>query len=110
MGEDMAGEKTLLQQIREKELEINIQIENSRKEAEEILLDARKKASDMVETSEREGESAARIYQEREMERIKKETDELRLQGERQATAVREEGERNISVAIGKIVQSVSME
>jgi len=99
-----------LQQIREKELEINIQIENSRKEAEEILLDARKKASDMVETSEREGEVAARIYQEREMERIKKETDDLRLQGERQATAVREEGERNISVAIGKIVQSVSME
>ena len=106
----MTGEKTLLQQIREKELEINIQIENSRKEAEEILLDARKKASDMVETSEREGEVAARIYQEREMERIKKETDDLRLQGERQATAVREEGERNISVAIGKIVQSVSME
>ena len=100
----------MLQQIREKELEINIQIENSRKEAEEILLDARKKASDMVETSEREGEVAARIYQEREMERIKKETDDLRLQGERQATAVREEGERNISVAIGKIVQSVSME
>lgn len=99
-----------MQQIREKELEINIQIENSRKEAEEILLDARKKASDMVETSEREGEVAARIYQEREMERIKKETDDLRLQGERQATAVREEGERNISVAIGKIVQSVSME
>ena len=106
----MTGEKTLLQQIREKELEINIQIENSRKDAEEILLDARKKASDMVETSEREGEAAARSYQDREMERIKKETDDLRLQGERQATAVREEGERNISVAIGKIIQSVSME
>ncbi len=106
----MTGEKTLLQQIREKELEINIQIENSRKDAEEILLDARKKASDMIETSEWEGEAAARSYQESEMERIKKETDDLRLQGERQATAVREEGERNISVAIGKIVQSVSME
>ena len=106
----MTAEKTLLQQIREKELEINIQIENSRKEAEEILLSARKTASDMVETSEREGEATARIYQEHEIERIKKETDELRLQGERQATAVREDGERNISKAIEKIIRSVSME
>lgn len=106
----MAEEKTLLQQIRERELQINIQIENSRKESDEIILEARKKAAEMVETSEREAEVEARNYYEREMERIKKETGNLRSQGEERATAVREEGERNISHAIETIVKFVSME
>jgi vacuolar-type H+-ATPase subunit H len=106
----MGEEKTLLQQIREKELLLNIQIEDSRKEAGEILATARKDAAGMVETSEREGEAAAKKYYEREMEKIKDETDRLRAEGLRQATTAREVGERNLPKAIEKIVKSVSME
>jgi len=106
----MGEEKTILQQIREKELLLNIQIEDSRREAAEILANARKEAAGMVETSEREGETAAKKYYEREMERLKAETDQLRAEGLRQTTMAREVGERNLLKAIEKIVKSVSME
>jgi vacuolar-type H+-ATPase subunit H len=65
------AEKTLLQQIREKELMLNIKIEDTRKEAEEIILNARKEATEMIETSEREGKKAAQEYYEKEMEKLK---------------------------------------
>ncbi len=71
------AEKTLLQQIREKELLLNIKIEDTRREAEEIILNARKEAEEMIENSEKEGKAAALEYYEREKERINKEIEEL---------------------------------
>jgi vacuolar-type H+-ATPase subunit H len=106
----MTEEKTLLQQIREKELLISIQIEDSRREAGEILVAARKEAAERVLASEKEGETAARSYYENEMEKIKKETEHLRSEGARQAASARDAGERNLPQAIEKIVKSVSME
>jgi len=105
----MTEEKTLLQQIRERELLLNIQIEDARKAAGEILLAARIEASEMLEASEKEGETAARNYYDHEMEKIKKDTDQLRSDGARQETSAKEAGERNLTDAIEKIVKSVSM-
>ncbi len=56
----IVAEKTLLQQIREKELLLNIKIEDTRREAEEIILKARKESEEMIENSEKEGKAAAR--------------------------------------------------
>ena len=106
----MAAEKSLLQQIREKELTLSIKIDETRREAEEITLSARKEALDMIENSEKEGKKAAEKYYEKEMEGLKKEIEQLRSQGAQQAMAVRVDGERNVPLAIDKIVNVVSGE
>ena len=104
------AEKTLLQQIREKELLLNIKIEDTRREAEEIILTARKEAETMIENSEKEGKAAAHEYYEREKERITKELQQRKIQGDLKVKSVRENGERNIKPAIEKIVKAVSTE
>lgn len=106
----MAEEKSLLQQIREKELMISIKIDETRREAEEIIISARKEASEMIETSEREGKKTAQEYYEKEMEKLRKEIEQLRNQTNQQALLVRAEGERNLPSAIDKIAKVVSME
>jgi vacuolar-type H+-ATPase subunit H len=106
----MAEEKSLLQQIREKELMISIKIDETRREGEEIILNARKEASEIIETSEREGKKTAQEYYEKEMEILRNEIEQLRNQSNQQALLVRAEGERNLPSAIDKIAKVVSLE
>jgi len=106
----MTEEKSLLQQIREKELTISIKIDETRREGEEVILSARKEASEVIETSEREGKKAAQEYYEKEMEKLRKEIEQLRNQSNQQALLVRMEGERNLPSAINKIAKVVSLE
>jgi vacuolar-type H+-ATPase subunit H len=106
----MAEEKSLLGQIREKELMISIKIDETKREGEEVILSARKEASEMIETSEREGKKTAQEYYEKEMEKLRKEIEQLRNQSNQQALLVRTEGERNLLSAINKIAKVVSLE
>jgi len=106
----MVAEKSLLQQIREKELTLSIKIDETRREAEEITLSARKEALEMIENSEREGKKAAEQYYEKEMENLKKEIEQLKNRGIQQAMSVRVDGERNVPLAIDKIVKVISGE
>jgi vacuolar-type H+-ATPase subunit H len=106
----MMTEKSLLQQIREKELMISIRIDEARREAEAAILSARRDASKMIENSEKEGEKAAQDFYEKEMEKIRESNKQLKNQGEHQAISVREHGERNVPAAAEKIVQAVFME
>ena len=106
----MVAEKSLLQQIREKELTLSIKIDETRREAEEITLSARKEASEMIENSEREGKKAAEEYYEKEMENVKKEIEQLKSKGNQRAMSVRVDGERNVPLAIDQIVNVVSGE
>ena len=89
---------------------LNIKIEDTRKEAEEIILNARKEATEMIETSERVGKKAAQEYYEKEMEKLKKEIEQLKDQSNQQALLVQAEGERNLPSAIDKIAKVVSLE
>jgi vacuolar-type H+-ATPase subunit H len=106
----MVAEKSLLQQIREKELTLSIKIDETRREAEEITLRARKEALEMIENSEREGKKAAEEYYEKEMENVKKEIEQLKSKGNQRAMSVRVDGERNVPLAIDQIVKVVSGE
>jgi vacuolar-type H+-ATPase subunit H len=103
-------DKTLLQQIREKELMLNIKIEDTRRDAQEIILKARNEAEAMIENSEREGTAAAQKYYKNEMEAIKQEIDQLMTRGNLDAVSAKESGERNLQPAIKMIVAIVSME
>ena len=104
------AEKTLLQQIREKELLLNIKIEDTRKEAEEIIVKAREESKEMMENYEKEGKVASQEYYNRENEKISKEIEHLKNHGDLQEISVKEKGERNITPAIERIVKIVSME
>ena len=106
----MVAEKSLLQQIREKELTLSIKIDETRREAEEISLSARKEALEMIENSEREGKIAAEEYYEKVMENLKIEIEQLKNRGIQQAMSVRVDGERNVPLAIDKIVKVISGE
>ena len=106
----MAEEKSLLQQIREKEMKISIRMDETRREGDEIILNARKEAAEMIETSEREGKKAAQEYFEKEMDKLKKEIEQLRNQSNQNALLVRAEGERNVPSAIDKVTKAVSLE
>jgi len=105
----VAEEKSFLQQIREKEMMISIKIDETRREGEEIVLKARKEASEMIDTSEKEGKRSAQEYFEKEMEKIRKEIEHLREQNNQQALLVRAEGERNLPSATDKIVKVVTL-
>jgi vacuolar-type H+-ATPase subunit H len=106
----VAEEKSLLQQIREKEMMISIKVDETKREGEEVILNARKEASELIENSEREGKKAAQEYYEKEMEKLRKEIEQLRDQSNQQALLVRAEGERNLPSAINKISKVVSLE
>lgn len=106
----MVAEKSLLQQIREKELMLSIKIDETRREAEEIIVKARKEASEMVENSEREGKEAAREYYEKEIEQLKKEIELLKSENNQRAMSVRVDGERKLPIVRDKIVKVVSGE
>ena len=103
-------DKTLLQQIREKELMLNIKIEDTRRDAQEIILKARSEAEAMIQNSEREGKAAAQKYYENEMEAIKNEIDQLTIRGNLDAVSAKESGERNLQPAIKMIVKTIAME
>jgi len=106
----VADEKSLLQQIREKELLLSIKIDETRGEAEEITLTARKEALEMIENSEREGKKVAQEYYEKEIENVKKEIERLKSQTNQQVMSVQMDGERNLPSAIDKMVKVVSGE
>ena len=106
----MAEEISVLQKIREKELELSIKTDETRREAEQIILEAKEGASKMIENSEREGKRAADEYYKKEMERINIEIEQLRKRSDEEAKLVRERGERNVPPAVEKIVRAVTME
>ena len=106
----MTKEKTLLQQIRERELLLNIKIEDTRRDTDEAILAAEREASARIEEAERAESASARSYYEREMGAVQREVEMLREQGTRHAQEISDAGERNLSRAIEKIVKAVSME
>lgn len=106
----MKTEKALLQQIREKELLLNIKIEDARREAEQKLTGVKEEARVLIETSEKEEEANSRAYYETEMEKLREEIGEFKGQAEKQTQIVKEQGERGLPRAISLIIRSVSME
>jgi len=103
-------ERSLLQKIREKELEIDIQVDEARREAEEIIARARKDADATLKKAEAEGKTAAEELTRREMEAITTEMETMRSGGGDEIRTLREKGERNLGKAIEQIIYVVAPE
>ena len=86
---------------------LNIRIEDTRREAEETILTARKKSEEIVESFEKAGKSAADDYSRSEMEKIKREIERIKEAGGIRAQALREESSRKMTVAAELIKKAV---
>jgi V/A-type H+-transporting ATPase subunit G/H len=108
--DDVTTERSLLQKIREKELEINIQVDEGRREAEEIIAQARRDADAILKNAETDAKAGAQDITRREMETVTREIEALRSSGAGEIKTLKEKGERNLPKAVEKITKVVALE
>jgi vacuolar-type H+-ATPase subunit H len=103
----MVSEQSLLQAIRKKELEMNVQIEQARSDAAAMIEEARKEAEAIIERCIGEGEREGRSYYEREVEVINKEIADIGDWGREEEIAIRKRYEKNVPKAVDTIIEHV---
>ena len=108
MERDM--EKTLLQQIREKEQDVAKKIELVRTGTEQTIAAAKTDAESLLCTADAEGKKAAEEVYWREKGKTEARVEQLRQDAGREAEAASEKGKRNIPLAAAAIVRFVTME
>ena len=106
----MDTDKTLLQQIRDKEQDLARKVDAVRTEAEATVASARNEAKDLLCTADSVGKTTAEqvYWKERGMTEIEIEALKKAAEQERETVAVR--GEKNIPAAADRIVRYVTMD
>jgi vacuolar-type H+-ATPase subunit H len=103
-------EKTLLQQIREKEQDVAKKIEDVRAETEASITAAKTDAENLLCTANAEGKKAAEELYWREKGKNEARIEQVKKDAGRNAEATAERGQKRISVAADAIVRCVTME
>lgn len=106
----MDTEKTLLQQIREKEQDVAKKIEVVRAGTDASIAAAKTDAENLLCTANAEGETASEELYWKERGKTDTQIEQLRRDAGREAEAEAEKGKRNIPVAAAAIVRFVTME
>jgi V/A-type H+/Na+-transporting ATPase subunit G/H len=106
----MDMEKTLLQQIREKEQDVAKKIELIRTGTEATIAAAKTDAENLLCTANTEGKTAAEELYWREKGRTEAQIEQMRQDAGRDAETTAERGKRNIPVAADAIVRFVTLE
>jgi vacuolar-type H+-ATPase subunit H len=101
-------QQSLLQKIRHRELEISVEIDRVRREADRRIEETKKEAADLIRRYEEEADRIAVDYRREELERIGGEIERLKEVGESEARKVRERGERNLPQAIDNITKTIA--
>ena len=102
-----AEEPSVLQQIRKKEVELSVRVDQVRKDAEQIIADAKKEAADILKNAEVDGRIAAERWHAEQLASVREEVDKLHRSGEDEVKTARLKGQQNLSKAIDKIVNVV---
>ena len=102
-------EKTLLQQIREKEQDVAKKIEDVRARTETSIAAAKAEAENLLCTANDEGKKAAEELYWREKARTEAHIEQLRQEAGRETEATAERGKKNIPVTTEAIVRYVTM-
>lgn len=100
-------EPSVLQQIRKKEVELSVKSDQARRDAEQILAEAKQEAAAMLSAAETEGRTAADESYKIGLASIMDEVARLKRLGEEEAKSARLQGERNLPRAIDQIVKVV---
>jgi len=106
----MDTEKTLLQQIREKEQDVAKKIEVVRAGTDASIAAAKTDAENLLCTANAEGKTASEELYWKEKGKTEAQIEQLRRDAGREAEATAEKGKRNIPVAAAAIIRFVTME
>jgi len=98
---------SVLQQIRRKEVELSVRADQARRDAEQIVEDAKREAADILKNAEVDGRRTAERWHEEKLASVLEEVDKLHRSGEDDVKSARLKGEKNLSKAIDKIVNVV---
>jgi V/A-type H+-transporting ATPase subunit G/H len=103
-------EKTLLQQIREKEVDVAKKIEEVKAGTDASVASAKTEAENLLCTASAEGKTAAEELYWKEKGITEAQIEELRLDAVREADATANRGTKKIPAAADAIVRYVTME
>ncbi|WP_321505540.1 V-type ATPase subunit subunit G family protein [uncultured Methanoregula sp.] len=104
------SDKTLLQQIREKEQELAQRVDRARVESEEAVDAAKAEAEDLICTADKAGKVTAEQVYWKERGRTETEIEELKRTAELERETTSLQGERNVPAAVERIVRYVTRE
>jgi vacuolar-type H+-ATPase subunit H len=104
----MDSEKTLLQQIRDKEQEFAIKIETAKRETEAEIAAAHRQADTIIMEAEQRRKTAAEALLHDETATTGAEVDHIKKEAAVQAEAARKNGERHFLSAVEKITGYVT--
>ena len=103
-------EPSVLQQIRRKEVELSVKADQARRDAEQIVADAKQEAAAILKQAETDGKQAADEYSKKRLAGVLSEVEDLKRLGTEEAELTRKSGEQNLSKAVEKIVKAVTPE
>ncbi len=109
-GRHTDTEKTLLQQIREKEQEVAGRVDRARAEAEAVVAAARTEAEDLLCTADLAGKTTAEQVYWKERGKTESEIEDLKKSALLEYEMVAIQGEKNLPAAVERIVRYVTME
>lgn len=104
----MDEQKTLLEQIREKESELGKRQEGAVKKTDEILAAAKLDVEKILAEADARGRAMAEEYRHKAGERIAAEVAEIQARGAQEALALRGSAEKNLPRAVDRIVEAVT--
>ncbi len=105
----MEENKTLLQQVREKELVINKRLESAARDADKQVTDAKKECGEIMRKADEEGREAALMHIDNEKAKIYAEVEAVRRDSAKKAADIREKAGANMAAVVDTIVDEVTM-
>ncbi len=93
--------------IRKKELEISRNILEAKKKAEQIVADARRKATELKEESREKGLEEGKLIYEEEMEKAKNEAQKIRSTSKKEIGFLENKCKENMPKALKKIIEII---
>jgi vacuolar-type H+-ATPase subunit H len=104
----MAQEKTLLEQISDKEEELKVKTDLVCSQAEEIVASARNDAAQIISSAKKEGKIKAEGIYTQGLQEITTEINQIKKEGRRKSDEIRSQGERNLDRAALKICELIT--
>lgn len=104
----MSSEQSLLEQISDKEEDLKKEYYRICEESEDIISKARKQATLILDTAEKEGKKEADFVNEQHMQTLYQDIISIRKEGDRLAEEVRTRGKNNLPRAVSKIISLVT--
>jgi vacuolar-type H+-ATPase subunit H len=106
----MNDEPSLLQKIREKEMEMSVQIDSARRESDAFIEQTKREAEALVAGYEKMAETAVAEFHRNKRKLVQEELEQLKIRLEEDERSILNEGEKNIPRARDLIVRRVILE